>query len=203
MAQRRHHYDQAFEQYLRQRRIPYVAVNEARRALSGGEGSAFRAADDPAKARSLKSFDFVIYGPDRNLLLEVKGRKIAYGARSSARLESWVTMDDVSGLERWERLFGPGFEATLAFLYWCESPPPDGLFQEMIEHRGRWYAVRAVRVSEYARHMVVRSPRWRTVHVPGDDFVRISQPLAATLHQAKAGPGPALAPGGGTGLFGP
>ncbi|MDX9911325.1 MAG: HYExAFE family protein [Phycisphaerales bacterium] len=187
MAQRRHHYDQAFEKYLRERRIPYVAVNEARRALFGGDGPALRATDEAGATRSLKSFDFVIYGPERNLLLEVKGRKIAYGASTTARLESWVTMDDVSGLERWERLFGEGFEAALAFLYWCEAPPPDGLFQEMVEHRGRWYAVRAVRVSEYARHMVVRSPRWRTVHVPGEAFVRISQPLSGAMRSGEGG----------------
>jgi len=33
MAQRRVHYEQAFEQYLREHGIPYVAVNEARKAL--------------------------------------------------------------------------------------------------------------------------------------------------------------------------
>jgi hypothetical protein len=33
MAQRRHHYEQAYEAFLRDQRIPYVAVNEARKAL--------------------------------------------------------------------------------------------------------------------------------------------------------------------------
>lgn len=33
MAQRRHHYEQAFEAFLRDQRIPYVAVNEAKKAL--------------------------------------------------------------------------------------------------------------------------------------------------------------------------
>ena len=32
MAQRRFHYEQAFERYLRQHAIPYVAVDEAKRA---------------------------------------------------------------------------------------------------------------------------------------------------------------------------
>ena len=184
MAQRRHHYDQAFEKYLRERRIPYVAVNEARRALLGLGGPALGAIG-AGEARSLKSFDFVMYGRERNYLLEVKGRKIASGASTTARLESWVTMDDVSGLETWERLFGEGFEAAIAFLYWCEAPPPDGLFQELVEHRGRWYAVRAVRVADYARHMVVRSTRWRTVHVPGEAFVRISEPLSEAMGSAR------------------
>lgn len=40
MAQRRHHYEQAFEAFLREERIPYVAVNEARKALLPGAGRA-------------------------------------------------------------------------------------------------------------------------------------------------------------------
>ena len=36
MAQRRHHYEAAFEGYLRQRRIPYVAVDEAKKSLLPG-----------------------------------------------------------------------------------------------------------------------------------------------------------------------
>ena len=35
MTQRRFHYEQAFEHYLRANAIPYVAVDEAKRALSG------------------------------------------------------------------------------------------------------------------------------------------------------------------------
>ncbi len=53
MAQRRFHYEQAFEHYLRSNGIPYVAVDEAKRALQGRAG-------DPA-AKKLKSFDFVVY----------------------------------------------------------------------------------------------------------------------------------------------
>ena len=34
VAQRRFHYEQAFEHYLRANAIPYVAVNEAKRALA-------------------------------------------------------------------------------------------------------------------------------------------------------------------------
>ena len=33
MGQRRHHYEAAFEAYLREKRLPYVSVNEARKAL--------------------------------------------------------------------------------------------------------------------------------------------------------------------------
>lgn len=186
MTQRRHHYEAAFEQYLRATRVPYVAVDEAKKALLPG------AADfhvvDPSDATSgphaLKSFDFVIYGQGLNLLCEVKGRRISLPKRGPAngasvgRLENWVTSDDAESLARWEQLFGPGFEAAFIFVYWCDAQPPDGLFQEIFTHRERWYAIRACRLRDYAGAMKVRSQKWRTLHVPTAIFERISHPFA-------------------------
>jgi len=80
--------------------------------------------------------------------------------------------------KRWEGLFGPEFQAAFLFVYWCESQPPDALFQEVFEHRGRWYALRTVRVRDYAKVMKVRSPKWRTVNVPAAAFEQISSPFA-------------------------
>src|SRR5947207_1882728 len=202
MAQRRHHYEHAFEEYLRARRIPYVAVDEARKALlpvgvgAGAPIATVRTPEDIGVAASLKSFDFVIYGQGANLLVEVKGRQVrgtrksecgtrsrtlprsAFRVpRSMGRLESWVTLDDVSSLQRWEGLFGPEFQGVFVFVYWCESQPPDALYQEVFEHRGRWYALRAVSVRAYSRHMKVRSPKWRTVNIPSGLFERISSPF--------------------------
>lgn len=193
MAQRHHHYEQAFETYLRQRRVPYVAVDEAKKALVP-EGFPLivtpDAADGAAKA-ALKSFDFVIYGPGSNLLVEVKGRRIARRALAAAgspaprgRLESWVTLDDVASLTTWGRLFGPEFTPAFVFIYWCDEQPPDALFEEIFEHRGRWYALRAVTLSDYQSAMKVRSLRWRTVHLPAAAFDRLSRPFAP----ARLGP---------------
>jgi hypothetical protein len=185
MAQRRHHYEHAFEEYLRVRRIPYVAVDEARKALlPRGPVATVRSPADIGAAASLKSFDFVIYGQGTNLLVEVKGRQVRGGGRGGVgrgRLENWVTLDDVSSLQRWEGLFGPEFQAVFLFVYWCENQPPDALFQEVFEHRGRWYALRAVRVRDYAKVMKVRSPKWRTVNVPTAGFEQISSPFAPSF----------------------
>lgn len=196
MTQRRHHYEAAFEQYLRATRVPYVAVDEAKKALLPGaadfhvtEASETGAPGGAARPQSLKSFDFVIYGEGLNLLCEVKGRRISLPKRDSSkrgagsgsrvgRLENWVTNDDAESLARWERLFGPGFEAAFIFVYWCDAQPPDGLFQEIFAHRDRWYAIRACRLRDYAGAMKVRSPKWRTLHVPTAVFDRISHPFA-------------------------
>lgn len=184
MAQRRHHYEQAFEAFLREERIPYVAVNEARKALLPRGGPSGWDAE-----ASLKSFDFVVYGQGLNLLVEIKGRRVPARKDGSPgrRLESWVAADDVTSMLAWESLFGPEFRAVFLFMYWHDDLPQDGLFEEIVEHRERWYALRAVGVQEYARSMRVRSPRWGTVDLPGRVFSRLSQPFRGSLAPAGLG----------------
>lgn len=185
MAQRRHHYEQAFEAYLRARRVPYISVDEARRALLP-DNARLRLEPRPGIAAEesppigLKSFDFVVYEPHRSVLVDVKGRKIPLrrSLATPGRLECWVTQEDIDSLRHWRGLFGQDFEAAFVFLYWCEAQPPDGLFQEVFAHRGRWYAVRAITLDDYASHMRARSPRWGTVHLSRADFERLSQPFA-------------------------
>ncbi len=169
--QRRHHYEAAFEHWLRERKRPYVAVHEARKALV------------PGPQTCLKSFDFVLYGDGMNLLAEIKGRRVGAGRR----LESWATQDDVGSLLAWEQLFGEGFAGALVFVYWCGEQPAAPLFEEVFEHEGRWYAVRVVLTREYARVMKPRSAKWRTVHVPGRAFDQACVPLGRALDGAAAG----------------
>src|SRR5436305_5338406 len=108
MADRTVHYEAAFEAFLRQKGVPYVAVDEAKKALF-------------ANAK-LKSFDFVVYsknGP--NLLIDVKGRQQRESATKRS-YESWTTERDVTDLLQWEQVFGEGFRAVLAFIYWIDAP---------------------------------------------------------------------------------
>ncbi|MCC6908765.1 MAG: HYExAFE family protein [Phycisphaerales bacterium] len=177
MAQRRFHYEQAFEHYLRANRVPYVAVDEARKALTQPHMHPSAVSGD-----ALKSFDFVVYSPSGNLLLDVKGRKCALrgspaSGRTVGRLESWVTDDDVESLAAWQHLFGDAFRAVFVFLYWCEAQPPDSLFQEVFTFHDRWYVLRCVDLADFREHMVRRSERWRTWAVPTEAFRRISRPF--------------------------
>ena len=193
MAQRRHHYESAFEQYLRTTKVPYVAVDEAKKALLPGAVDMYVVEQEPAsnelgderlphvkpRKLALKSFDFVIYGEGLNLLCEVKGRRISLTRKDGVgRLENWVTMDDVESLTKWERLFGAGFEAAFIFVYWCDAQPPDGLFQEIFTHKDKWYALRACRLRDYKANMRVRSPKWRTLDILPKAFQKISHPFA-------------------------
>ncbi len=182
MAQRRHHYERAFESYLRSNRIPYIAVDEARRALVPGAGDGrFEAPRLAAEedARALKSFDFVVYGRERSLLVETKGRKLPAGRRAPtwSSMQNWVTSADLDSLSRWSELFGDGFDSSFIFIYWCEAQPPDGLYQEVFEHEGRWYALREAPLDQYSAFARVRSARWDTVSVPAADYARISRPF--------------------------
>ncbi len=173
LAQRRFHYELAFEHYLRAKGIPYVAVDEAKRALAGRP-----------PARGLKSFDFVVYsrsGP--NLLVDVKGRK--HSGRTGKSLQNWVTKDDIDCLMRWAGIFGSGFEGAFVFMFWCEAQPPDALFHEMMEFNGRWYAVLAIELEKYRGQQRPRSAKWGTVSVPARFFQETARPLVSMLLEEK------------------
>ena len=173
MANRRFHYDRAFEYYLRANTIPYIAVDEAKRALAGDR-------KNQARTRKLKSFDFVVYsdnGP--NLLVDVKGRK--HAGKTGRAFQNWVTRDDVKCLEQWTGIFGEGFTAAFAFLFWCDAQPPDALFHEVFEYNDRWYAVLAMTLDDYKDHMRHRSTKWDTVSLPAKAFDAVAMPLQELL----------------------
>ena len=179
MAQRRFHYDLAFEHYLRTNNIPYISVDEAERSLVPGIN----------KKLSLKSFDFVVYNDDgTNLLIDVKGRKHAASHFSSNNksFQNWVTEDDIKSLTKWSHIFGSDFKPVFVFLFWCDTQPPDSLFHDIYEFNDRWYVMSAVDLSDYCAHTKPRSAAWGTVSVPTKIFRQISHPLTTILHPPHA-----------------
>lgn len=177
MANRRFHYDRAFEHYLRANAIPYIAVDEAKRALTHDRR-------DQVLPTKLKSFDFVVYsenGP--NLLVDVKGRK--HSGSTGRAFQNWVTRDDVDSLNKWAEIFGESFEPAFAFLFWCDAQPPDALFHEVFAYGERWYAVLAVKLSDYAEQMQDRSAKWGTVNIPAKAFAELSGPLMELLRASS------------------
>lgn len=162
------HYEAAFEDYLRARQIPYVAVDEARKAL-------FR-------DTKLKSFDFIVYSAGGcNWLADVKGRRWA-PRRTSGRpsWENWATQADLDGLVQWEQVFGDGFRAMLVFAYWIDhslAVPPE------IAHsfRGQQYVFVCAPLADYRAQARTRSPKWGTVHLPVAEFSRLVRPAAELL----------------------
>lgn len=165
MADRKVHYEAAFEAMLRERGVPCVAVDEAKRAVF-------------ANAK-LKSFDFVVYSSKgTNLLVDVKGRQLRGGSRSGS-FQTWATRQDVDDLLQWEQVFGDGFRAVFMFVYWIDAPlmPEPSMF----EHDGRWYVMLGVELQEYRQYMRQRSAKWDTVSLPIADFRTLARPVSDWL----------------------
>ena len=166
MTRRHIHYEAAFEDYIRSRGWPYVPVDEQKKAIFAG-------------AR-IKSFDFIVYPPDRRpMLVDVKGRKFPYDGSGGKRYwENWVTRDDLAGLRQWEGVFGSDFEPGLMFVYWLvrssRREPPG----EIHVFRGRHYAFLWIGAAEYAAHARQRSPKWDTVTVPAEAFRALVLPVS-------------------------
>lgn len=186
MANRDNHYELAFEEYLRWRRVPYVAVDEARRTLCDDAHSADAPAalDDPAggtAAASIKSLDFIVSAPrGGSWLIDVKGRRFPSG-RQKQYWKNWSTRDDLVSLAHWQELFGGGFQAMFVFAYnvvGSRSPLPR---EQLFEYRDRLYAFLAVRLEDYSLHARPISPRWDTVAMPTGRFRAVAEPLAGLL----------------------
>ncbi len=175
MVKRNNHYEAAFEAYLRDRRVPYVAVDEARRSLlAGGD--------------SVKSLDFIVSPQETptptNWLVDVKGRRFPAGEKNKQYWKNWSTRDDILSLCRWEDLFGDQFGGLFVFAFNIvgdRSPlPPDELF----EFRQALYGFVAIRLSDYLGHARIISPRWDTVAIPAAAFRRLARPVAQFLSTA-------------------
>ena len=165
---RNNHYERAFEAFLRERRLPYVAVDESKRALFSGA--------------KLKSFDFVVYsrgGP--NLLIDVKGRK-ARGERPT--FQTWAQRRDVDDLYQWERIFGEEFRSLFAFVHEVDpllTPPPGYFTFASSDGVERAYQIRGIALRQYRDLMTRRSAKWDTVTVGLSDFLTAAKPIDAWL----------------------
>jgi hypothetical protein len=176
---RRHiHYEAAFEDFLRSKSIPYVAVDEHRQAIFDG-------------AR-VKSFDFLVYGQaDCTWLVDIKGRKFPYdtGDGQKRYWENWVTRADLDGLTRWQAVFGDQFAAYLVFAY-VLSEPGRKPGAELHAFRGADYAFYAVSVGDYLEACRGRSASWDTLSMPVQTFRRCARPIQEMLNT------PAFTPAG-------
>lgn len=167
MAKRDNHYEAAFEDYLRARRAPYVAVDEARRSILEGADS---------ETRSLKNLDFIVPAADRTWLVDIKGRRFPSG-RQRRYWRNWSTRDDLCSLARWESLFGPRFAGLLVFAFEIvadRAPVAEDLLHAF---RGQLYGFVAMRLTHYAAHARTLSPRWDTVSIPTSLFRQLARPL--------------------------
>ncbi len=166
---RSNHYEAAFEEYLREQRTAYVAVDESRRAL--------------LKDASLKSIDFIVYSEiSANLLVDVKGRKCLKG-RS---WENWTTVEDIRSLSKWQQVFGSDFRSLFVFAYELIEDFSSEPSHSLVCYQSRWYAFYGVWLDEYSKAMKRRSASWQTVWVAKREFQQCRFPLGELFHQEQA-----------------
>jgi len=173
MTRRSVHYEAAFEDYLRSRGWPYVAVDETKRAIFANA--------------SIKSFDFLVYSSaGANLLVDVKGRKFPDSAsgrrRSSSRAwENWITRQDVEGLGEWEKVFGSDFRAVLVFAYWLQGPPQRSPFEDVHIFAEKSYGFVGIPLEQYVASARPRSAKWQTITMPTAEFCKGITDIASLL----------------------
>jgi hypothetical protein len=179
VANRNNHYEAAFEAFLAGRRIPYVAVDETRRA-KWGDGS-------------LKSLDFIVsVGPSNggtgsggpgsggSWLVDVKGRRFPSGQQKQY-WKNWSTRDDLQSLAEWQRLFGGTFAGLFVFAYVIVGQRAPLAEDQIFDYKGRGYGFVGIRRDEYARHAHPISARWDTVAMPTGLFRQLARPIDAFL----------------------
>jgi hypothetical protein len=168
---RSNHYEAAFEAYLRDRRVGFVVIDEAKRSTLA--------------AVAVKSLDFVVVDAAK-LVIDVKGRKFPTGTRGGSTWQNWAEEADVDGLTRWAEHFGSGFRGVLAFVYQIQPPYtlPDTT-PDRFAFRNETYLMRAVEVGDYRAHMRPRSKSWGTVHLPTAAFRRLVRPFSDFLRREE------------------
>jgi hypothetical protein len=165
-------YEAAFEGWLQEQQLCYVAVDETRRTVLGGG--------------PVKSLDFIVHGPHQaRLLIDVKGRQFPSGPPGKRRRvwECWTSTEDIDCLVRWTAGFGPGYVGLFVFAY--HLLPEVEMAEDttdLFAWRGENYLFRAVDVDDYRRHIRVRSPKWRTVSLPGAKFRDLVVPVSEFTH---------------------
>jgi hypothetical protein len=169
MANRDNHYEAAFEAYLRGRGVPYVAVDEAKRALLGGS--------EGAGGESIKSLDFIVSTTrEARWLVDVKGRLFPSGVHRQY-WKNWSTRDDLRGLAHWERLFGQAFSGLLVFAYQIAGDRAPLPAERLFTFRERSYGFLGIRLNDYAERARLISPKWDTVAMSPRGFRRLARPM--------------------------
>ena len=163
MAKRDNHYEAALEAYLRWLAIPYVAVDETRRALAGEQ--------------TLKSLDFIVSPPQiaGSLLIDVKGRRFPTAGKQYWR--NWTTKEELASLAAWEELLGPGAQGLLVFAYNVIGDRAPLPAEELFVFRGSLYGFVAIRLDHYTSLAKQLSARWETVSLPAAQFRALARPL--------------------------
>lgn len=152
------HYERAFENWLIDNRIEYEHVDKHKRVAFGHS--------------DLKSFDFLLYPSNQSTIIaEVKGRRFKGTSLTKlAGFECWVTIEDIEGLTRWQRVFGEDHQAIFVFAYKMQNIDVDFDGRDYFDFDSNKYLFFCIKLEDYHRYMKRRSPKWQTVTLPAEKF---------------------------------
>lgn len=168
MAKRHNHYELAFEAYLREQRVAYVAVDEQRRSLIAGG--------------SLKNLDYIVSPSDSvSLLVDIKGRQFPSGRKQKQYWRNWSTWDDLVSMAQWQDKLGAGSVALLVFAYEVVGNRSPVEPARLFAFRMRLYAFLGVRTADYIQFSRPLSAKWKTVSMPAATFRQAAFPLDGLL----------------------
>ena len=158
-------YERAFEQYLRDHQLPYLAINQRRRPVAGG--------------RLLKNFDFLVRARSgQHYLVEVKGRQFPYVNRGrKVYWENWIHEQDLEGLRLWRDYFGFGFTGLVCYAYLIAEERYVESFPSRAEWRGHTFGLVALTLETFLECAEQRSSRWQALHIPPAAFRQLIAPL--------------------------
>ena len=159
------HYEKAFGNWLIENQVEFVAAADQHKPV-------FEHSD-------LKSFDFLLCpATGKKIIAEVKGRHFKGTTLTGlARLECWVTTEDVDGLAAWQKTLGQGYEAVFIFAYRLQNIDVDFDGREIFDFNDDRYMFLAVRLADYIKYMKQRSPKWRTVTLSAEKFRLNARPV--------------------------
>jgi hypothetical protein len=169
MANRDNHYEAAFEEFLRVKQIPYVAVDETKRSLLGDA--------------SLKSLDFIVSTAlGVSWLVDVKGRRFPAGQQKQY-WKNWSTRDDLLSLIAWQRLFGRASRGLFVFAYDVVGDRAPVAAARLFEYRSRLYGFVGIKLDDYAAGARQLSPAWDTLTMPAARFRSLAAPVEEFFSQ--------------------
>jgi hypothetical protein len=163
------HYETAFEDLLKNRKILYIAINESKRPTIP---------DKSIKNKSIKNFDFIIFSKNGKYLVDVKGKSFPY--RRGRRLlywENWVSEGDLEGLNLWQEKFGENFRSIIVYLYLIKNEKDIEKFKNTHHYKNKTYGIVGISLEDFLKNRRPRSRKWRAFYVPREKFENLVKPI--------------------------
>ena len=154
---RSNHYEAAFEAYLKDKGLSYIAIDETRPALYG--------------AKTLKNLDFIVHATLLRTCSSTSRAgdfRQAHPTKPRAVWECWSTSDDLEALDSLAPAVWLGYQGLLLFLYDIDPGSPACPTTSKISGVSAAIAICCGRSPPTIIKCTsaLRSPRWGTVSLP-------------------------------------